>query len=145
MTGVQTCALPIYHKIGTPWPEGCFNFPTPPGVDISLKGFALTGFEIPSDAQADFDWKSVVEEAIDRLKTAVESARRKQPMPDFVSMDVLDALTTAQIAEEKVSRGEPVSAIECMCIDWKKEGRFMPTQSKEDIVYRPTFQEVKHD
>lgn len=66
-------------------------------------------------------------------------------MPDFVSMDVLDALTTAQIAEEKVSRGEPVSAIECMCIDWKKEGRFMPTQSKEDIVYRPTFQEVKHD
>ena len=66
-------------------------------------------------------------------------------MPDFVSMDVSDALTIAKIAEKKVSRGEPVSAIECMCMDWKKEGRFMPTQSKEGIVYRPTLQEDAHD
>jgi hypothetical protein len=66
-------------------------------------------------------------------------------MPDFVSMDVSDALTTAQIAEEKVSRGEPVSAIESMCMDWKKEGKLAPTPPKEGMVYRPTLQEDAHD
>lgn len=61
----------MYHKIGTPWPEGCFNFPTPPAVEIGTDGFSSTGFEIPYDASADFDWKTVVDEALERLKKEI--------------------------------------------------------------------------
>lgn len=64
----------MYHKIGTPWPEGPFNFPMPPAVEIGTDGFSSTGFEIPADASADFDWKTPLTEAIERLKKGLSNA-----------------------------------------------------------------------
>ena len=60
----------VYHKIGTPWPDGSgsLELPKPPEIQLDNKYGAIIGFEIPADAPADFDWQSVVKAARERLE-----------------------------------------------------------------------------